>query len=204
MNLTVESDFNGEDFITLDPTLSVQTRSTDQIESMRKDTWGLIPAVHYRISGWRIFFPNPTVYGGAARSEAAHCRSSSPHSRCSALIPNRKSATRCSEKDRQNRVAHQVFAAQTTHGHVMRPQLNSDEELPVYRASIAPTEAVHTHRRSSRSVRVNNSDRHGVEVASLRRRRTSLARCAVLSLLTRAFFLSVVITVTKGILGTRV
>jgi hypothetical protein len=140
MNLTVESDFNGEDFITLDPTLSVQTRSTDQIESMRKDTWGLIPAVHYRISGWRIFFPNPTVYGGAARSEAAHCRSSSPHSRCSALIPNRKSATRCSEKDRQNRVAHQVFAAQTTHGHVMRPQLKSDEELPVYRASIAPTE----------------------------------------------------------------
>jgi hypothetical protein len=140
MNLTVESDFNGEDFITLDPTLSVQTRSTDQIESMRKDTWGLIPAVHYRISGWRIFFPNPTVYGGAARSEAAHCRSSSPHSRCNALIPNRKSATRCSEKDRQNRVAHQVFAAQTTHGHVMRPQLKSDEELPVYRASIAPTE----------------------------------------------------------------
>jgi hypothetical protein len=118
------------DFITLDPILSVKTRSMDQIESTRKGTRGLIPAVHCRISGRRIPFLNPSAYDGAARSAAAHGRSPTPHPRCSALIPNRKGATRCSEKGRQNRVAHQVFAAQTNPGHDGR-RARGEDRAPV-------------------------------------------------------------------------
>jgi hypothetical protein len=43
--VTVGFGFNGEDFIILDLTLAVQTRSTDQIASMRKDTRVLISVV---------------------------------------------------------------------------------------------------------------------------------------------------------------
>jgi hypothetical protein len=95
---------------------------------------------------------------GGPRPEFSNSRSRAP-------ISNRIRSMRCLKKSEQHRVAHQVFAAQTTHGHVMRPRLKSGEELPVYRASIAPTEAVRTHRRPSRSVRVSSSDHHGVEVA---------------------------------------
>jgi hypothetical protein len=52
----------------------------------------------------------------------------------------------------------------------MRSQSKSDEKLPVRRARIAPTEAVHTHRRPCRSTRANNSDHSGIAVAKPRRR----------------------------------
>jgi hypothetical protein len=114
--------------------------------------------VHVGPITWEVLPQRRCSERGGPRPEFSNSRSRAP-------ISNRIRSMRCLKKSEQHRVAHQVFAAQTTHGHVMRPRLESGEELPVYRASIAPTEAVRTHRRPSRSVRVRSSDHHGVEVA---------------------------------------
>jgi hypothetical protein len=65
----------------------------------------------------------------------------------------------------------------------MWSRLKSDEESPAHRASVAPSGAVRIHRRPSRSVRVNNSDRPGVKVTKLRRRQSySLVVAAALGI----------------------
>ena len=77
----------GSDFITLDPILSVETRSMDQLESTRKGTRGLIPAVHQQINGRWPFSAQPRSpeYSTAAPLAAAGPCTAEPK----ALIPNR-------------------------------------------------------------------------------------------------------------------
>jgi hypothetical protein len=79
-NLTVESDSNGEDFITQDLTLPVKTRSTNQIKSTWNDTQGSNPGRPAPIQRPAAFSPQHRPVRGGARPPAAETIAGVPNS----------------------------------------------------------------------------------------------------------------------------